>query len=199
MASISIFFGGKELETIELNQPEMVVGRDENTEIRIDNLGISRRHCLFSSKGSTHMVKDLGSSNGTFVNGKKVAELFLNNKDQIVLGKYMLLYKNTAQEGLGGEADLTEGNAEVPDSVNTFAMDGDKIRERIEQMREQHMAGKRPDTATADMPGEKGRTRVVTPASVSATQKHLAMYKIMFAFSLILNVILIILLINIMG
>jgi predicted component of type VI protein secretion system len=56
-----------------LDKPEMTVGRDLNTEIVINDPEISRRHARFFLQGSTYLVEDLGSTNGTFVNNQRLS------------------------------------------------------------------------------------------------------------------------------
>lgn len=51
----------------------LVVGRVEGVELVLDDKGISRRHCEFERRGDGYVVRDLGSSNGTLVNGEKIA------------------------------------------------------------------------------------------------------------------------------
>jgi len=47
---------------------------------------LSRRHCIFSREGSAILVEDLGSTNGTFVNGKRVERAELNPGDTVRIG-----------------------------------------------------------------------------------------------------------------
>jgi pSer/pThr/pTyr-binding forkhead associated (FHA) protein len=67
------------------------VGRTDECQIRIRSSQVSRRHCeLFEKQGSL-VVKDLGSSNGTFVNGKKVrGEKVLEPGDELTVGQVTL-------------------------------------------------------------------------------------------------------------
>jgi pSer/pThr/pTyr-binding forkhead associated (FHA) protein len=133
MASVIVIFGGQEQKTFQLDQPRMVVGRDATCEIPIDNLGISRNHCAFAARGEAFVVQDLGSSNGTFVNGRKITEHFLNDGDEIVIGKYTLKFKNEAQVA-SPSAEAKAGD-NVPDTMNTYVMDGAKIQEQLAKMR----------------------------------------------------------------
>ena len=134
MASVTIIFSGQEQKTIQLDRPRLVVGREPTCEIHIDNLGISRQHCAFSARGEAFVVQDLGSSNGTFVNGRKITEHFLNDADEVVIGKYTLNFKNAVQAPAAPEP-ATEGTAAVPDTLNTYVMDGAKIQEQLAKMR----------------------------------------------------------------
>ncbi|MGK0442768.1 MAG: hypothetical protein ACJA0N_002587 [Pseudohongiellaceae bacterium] len=60
-----------------------VLGRDSECDITIPGKHLSRRHAEIAISGNKLLVKDLGSSNGTFVNGKKVSEAELIPGDQI--------------------------------------------------------------------------------------------------------------------
>jgi pSer/pThr/pTyr-binding forkhead associated (FHA) protein len=131
MASVTLVFAGREERTFQLDKPRLVVGRDATTDIPIDNLGISRQHCAFMQKGEVFTVQDLGSANGTFVNGRKVTEHYLNHGDEIELGKFVLRFRNEAQAGPEGAGE----SAPVPDTANTYMMDGSKIQEQLAKMR----------------------------------------------------------------
>src|SRR5450432_152236 len=98
MASVIVIFGGKEEKTYQLDRSRLVVGREPKCEIQIDNLGISREHCAFSQRGEAYLIQDLNSSNGTYVNGKKITEHFLNNEDEIIIGKFKLVFHNDSQK-----------------------------------------------------------------------------------------------------
>lgn len=63
-----------------------VLGRQEDCDFQVVEQGISRRHCQIDNKGSRVQVTDLGSSNGTFVNGRKVETCVLNSGDLLQLG-----------------------------------------------------------------------------------------------------------------
>jgi predicted component of type VI protein secretion system len=131
MASVTVLFAGQEQGTFELNQPQMIAGRDPECAIRIDNLGISRQHCTIVNRGEAFLLQDLGSANGTFVNGRRVAECFLNDGDEIVIGvKYALRFKNEKQAKATAATD-----ADVPGTLNTYVMDGTKIQEQLARMR----------------------------------------------------------------
>jgi hypothetical protein len=62
----------------------LTIGRDANNEIVLDNNFVSRRHAqLIISDNGQVLIKDLGSSNGTFVNGNKVTESYLRPGDLV--------------------------------------------------------------------------------------------------------------------
>lgn len=82
---------GKEFE---IKEPEVVIGRG-NCDIRLRDKDrfISRKHARISFDGSNFIIKDLGSKNGTFVNGKEVGECVLEDGDEISLGGVRLLFR----------------------------------------------------------------------------------------------------------
>ena len=64
----------------------IIIGRGENCEVQIPLENVSRRHCEISFTGQEVKVKDLASSNGTYVNNKRVNETTLKAGDRLVVG-----------------------------------------------------------------------------------------------------------------
>jgi len=62
--------GGRKV--ITLKDEVTVLGRQENCQLRVPMKEISRQHCQFIRRGKMLSIKDLGSSNGTYVNGEKI-------------------------------------------------------------------------------------------------------------------------------
>jgi predicted component of type VI protein secretion system len=82
---------GRELRP--LDSERMTVGTLESNDIVVDAEGLSRTHAVFERFGGTWCVRDLGSRNGTFVNGARViGEQALRSGDEILLGKLRLLF-----------------------------------------------------------------------------------------------------------
>ncbi|MEN8906120.1 MAG: FHA domain-containing protein, partial [Clostridiales bacterium] len=77
------------------NKSSVTVGRDTKCAITIMHTRISRNHCRFNLIGDLWEVEDLGSTNGTFVNGKKIAgRISLKNNDSIFIGNTKFTYKS---------------------------------------------------------------------------------------------------------
>jgi len=84
--------GPKAGETFELQKPETTLGREPGVDWVIESPGVSRRHARFSFEGDTCLLEDLGSSNGTYVNGVRITNpVKLNNGDEIKLGQAVVL------------------------------------------------------------------------------------------------------------
>ena len=60
--------------TLKLNDGVTLVGRHDDCQLRIKSSQVSRRHCEIFEKKGLLLVKDLGSSNGTYVNGKRIEQ-----------------------------------------------------------------------------------------------------------------------------
>jgi ABC transport system ATP-binding/permease protein len=72
----------------ELTQPEIIIGRDPGVDITIPSEAVSRRHAKLTRSGEAYFLEDLGSSNGTYLNGSRlVARQPLMSGDKIRLGK----------------------------------------------------------------------------------------------------------------
>jgi predicted nucleic acid-binding Zn-ribbon protein len=94
---------GKEM-TVEISEafPEITIGRNPGNVIRINNPSISRSHAKILFEGGRCTIFDLNSSNGSFVNGKKVRSQVLNHGDRVRCGGFPLEFAD-------GDADLNVG------------------------------------------------------------------------------------------
>ena len=69
------------------------IGRSPESEIFLDDVTVSRNHAVVSTTGpGAFDMKDLGSLNGTYVNGHPVAEVALSSGDEIQIGKFHMLF-----------------------------------------------------------------------------------------------------------
>lgn len=75
-------------QVLRLTEGVTTVGRQTDCQLRIVSSQVSRRHCQIFEKGGHLLVKDLGSSNGTFVNGKKIQDQrVLEPGDELTVGQ----------------------------------------------------------------------------------------------------------------
>ena len=73
---------------IRFNLPEVIIGRDESCNFRIDKPTISARHARFSFHHNQWWVEDLNSSNGTYINNEPVSNsIVLTSNDQVRFGE----------------------------------------------------------------------------------------------------------------
>lgn len=85
--------------TIKLADGVTTVGRQDDCQLRIKSSQVSRRHCEIFEKKGLLLVKDLGSSNGTFVNGKKIQDQrVLEPGDELTIGQILLKVAKVGEE-----------------------------------------------------------------------------------------------------
>lgn len=80
-------------ETHAIDKPAVVMGRLNTNEVVVKNSSVSRVHATIIQNQEGFTLKDLESTNGTFLNGKKVTEHLLKDGDQITLGTANLIFK----------------------------------------------------------------------------------------------------------
>ena len=106
MAKLILSMDGLVLKEIQLSKERTTIGRKPHNDIQIDNLAVSGEHAVIVTILADSFLEDLGSTNGTFVNGKTVKKHFLQNNDVIELGKYKLKYISEALPGAAKAADF---------------------------------------------------------------------------------------------
>jgi len=79
--------------TYPLSIGSTVIGRGDQANLRLPDVGISRRHARLDFDGSQVVLTDLGSTNGTMVNGHRVSAVALNPGDMIQLGTTTLTFR----------------------------------------------------------------------------------------------------------
>lgn len=67
-------------------------GRHPDADIFLDDVTVSRRHAQFLRDGNHFSVRDLGSLNGTYLNGERIDESALADGDEVQIGKYRLTF-----------------------------------------------------------------------------------------------------------
>ena len=75
-----------------LDEDELTVGRAPRADILLDDSTVSRAHAEFRRVNGAYSVIDAGSLNGTYVNRQRVDQKQLNNGDEIMIGKFRLVY-----------------------------------------------------------------------------------------------------------
>jgi FOG: FHA domain len=77
-----------------LLDPEVTnAGRSPKSDIFLDDVTVSRRHCQFIAHQGGFLVRDSGSLNGTYVNRERVDQAELHAGDEVQIGKYRLTYQ----------------------------------------------------------------------------------------------------------
>jgi pSer/pThr/pTyr-binding forkhead associated (FHA) protein len=92
MAKLIVKLNNEVVDHIDLKQGDMKIGRKPGCEIVLDNLAVSGEHANIFTIGDDSFVQDLNSTNGTFINNKRVAKHHLRNGDMIGIGQHSLVY-----------------------------------------------------------------------------------------------------------
>jgi len=106
MAKLILSMDGLVLKEINLTKERTTIGRKPHNDIQIDNLAVSGEHAVIVTILEDSFLEDLGSTNGTVVNGQPIKKHFLQNNDIIELGKYKLKYVAEASAGQAQVADF---------------------------------------------------------------------------------------------
>jgi pSer/pThr/pTyr-binding forkhead associated (FHA) protein len=101
MAKLVLTYQGVLLREFPLKGSAVTIGRTDKNDVRVDHPTVSSRHAQveFSSEG--FILTDLGSRNGTFVNGRKVQRAVLRPNDWISVGNHVLVFKDSVADRRG--------------------------------------------------------------------------------------------------
>ena len=96
-----------------VDRADCIVGRSRSAAIRLDEKGVSQKHARISASGNGHTIEDLGSTNGTLLNGQLLEGcLELRSGDELQFGEAVLSYLSTA-----GDSDRTVPLGRVAESI----------------------------------------------------------------------------------
>ena len=111
---------GDEEHVRAVDAPELVMGRGPECQLQLPDYSISRQHAKVVYKDGEYIVVDLGSRNGTRVNGAKVQQIGLTDGDEITLGKFPVHFRRALKEKvvLGEGKPIEEGGGTIVRSVS---------------------------------------------------------------------------------
>jgi len=104
MAKLILSLEGSVIREIPLDKDRITIGRKAQNDIPIENLAVSGEHACIVTILNDSFLEDLGSTNGTLVNGNQVKKHILQNNDVIEIGKYKMKYVVEAAGSGGGAA-----------------------------------------------------------------------------------------------
>ena len=94
MGKLVLSLNGAVQGEFQLKKERMTIGRKPDNDIQIDNLAVSGKHALVITILDDSFLEDLGSTNGTYVNGKLIKKHALRDGDVVGIGKHELKYIN---------------------------------------------------------------------------------------------------------
>jgi pSer/pThr/pTyr-binding forkhead associated (FHA) protein len=141
MAKMILKFNDVVIDQIVLKQGDMNIGRRPGSEILLDNMAVSGNHASIFTIGEDSFVQDMNSTNGTFVNNKRIAKHHLENNDVITIGNHSLTYLNEKATKSG------------PDFAKTVIINPQKQEEMLAQAgKEAAASAKEPSPSPSPSP-----------------------------------------------
>ena len=108
MLKILLKLNDKELKTLETDKAEITIGRNENNDVHINNLGASKKHARIFRRNGEYIIEDLKSTNGTMMNDESIITAKLSSNDVITIAKHKLLISiQDERKVTGGFAEPT--------------------------------------------------------------------------------------------
>jgi pSer/pThr/pTyr-binding forkhead associated (FHA) protein len=118
---LQVVKGRSATTTLKLSDAVTSIGRHDDCQIRIKSSQVSRRHCEIFEAGGKLAIRDLGSSNGTFVNGKKITgQQVLKPGDEVTVGTVTL---RVSKLGQGAPAEPVSASGAKPKASDTAVVD----------------------------------------------------------------------------
>src|SRR6202008_4535403 len=100
-------------------------GRDPANQVHLNDFSVSRRHCVIARDGGQYMVRDLGSHNGTLVNGTAVDERPLANGDRIAVGGSVFQFCTGEEASMPAPAEISwEDSSAITTTMETTEVMG---------------------------------------------------------------------------
>lgn len=111
MFTVHATFNGRPLKKWNLDRPRFNIGRAPENEIQLDAHVVSRRHAVLEQEGADWIVRDLGTANGTWVNGARIdGSHTLRLNDIIQVGAFALRFSDDQQ------SQILAASPKVPDT-----------------------------------------------------------------------------------
>ena len=113
-----------------------IIGRSRNCTVQVRSFGVSRNHAAIRySPGRDPVLEDMGSKNGTFLNGTRIEKASLSDGDEIGIGPVSFVYQSDGGEGTGGAAVACAPPHELTSTVRSVL----KVRDAKEDMSEERI------------------------------------------------------------
>ncbi len=90
--------GGEEGEYFVLSSNVTTIGRHADSDITLDDITVSRRHSEIHQSSGQYIVRDAGSLNGTYVNQRRIDVVEIQQGDELQVGKYRLVFLESAED-----------------------------------------------------------------------------------------------------
>lgn len=126
MAFVKVISGPAKGQKIVIDRDEIVIGRDPENVIPVEDVAASSRHCAILREGRKYTLHDLESTNGTRLNGVRISEYRLSPKDIITVGGTELLFDGDDIEAEDAVPHHTQ-RSNITVRIDTAAIAADEI------------------------------------------------------------------------
>lgn len=137
MSSLIVAIDDVVVKEVQLTKARLTLGRRPYNDVVLDQLAVSGEHAAILMKGGRFLVEDLGSTNGTLVNGRAVSRQVLEHGDVIEVGHYTIRYVENRHQssrshpvpisGFGSDSDYGEDS--------DFPVDASEVVEAAPRLR----------------------------------------------------------------
>lgn len=133
MSSLFVLRGNDQGARFELDGATISIGRDPTNTIQLHDTEVSRRHAEFRRAGQQYAIVDLGSSNGTHVNNRRIQYHLLEYGDEVKVGNTVIIYKGAIEDGALSvdKVDIISRQNEAEDSQIVQSLDSDESHHQL--------------------------------------------------------------------
>lgn len=127
------------IKEIPITKTPVTIGRKPDNDIVIDNMSVSGHHARVVTQGTSYVLEDLQSTNGTFLNDKRILNSAIRHEDSILIGQHSLVFVNHEEQAaaagqqkpMDSEATIVmtpsaNQPAEPPQPTTTNSVQGDQ-------------------------------------------------------------------------
>jgi len=123
-SEVVVLLKDQEVMRVPLTAEDMIIGRDKTCQIHLDDRALSRKHAKLERRGASLWVQDLGSANGTYVNGAEIqAPTRLDGGDVIGVGHYSIIVEGLEE----ADEDTPVLTLDGPEGLHRFALVGEQV------------------------------------------------------------------------
>lgn len=126
MPKLVVSIDGVVIKEVQITKERTSLGRRPYNDVVIDNLAVSGEHAALVMSGSEVSMEDLGSTNGTYVNGQAVKQCKLKDGDTIEVGKYSIRFVNES-EGPSFDKTMVFKPGQVPAAAPATGTSGNGV------------------------------------------------------------------------
>ena len=131
--TVRVTLKGRLIKEHRFSQERITIGRDPESNVFLDNPGISRLHAVLERRGDVIMVQDMESANGTLLNEHSVRREAIKDGDKVRIGKFLLTL--SVVEDRRGTAEEEE-RPRIAAHEGTMVMDTATIQRMLDQTKQ---------------------------------------------------------------